>query len=300
MSSNPFAVKVIVFAALAALFLLAVTAAKARYIPRITQVDQRRSARRIVNVTTFGVIVVAGALTFANRLTGLAVSLGVLGAAVGFALQQVLASGVAWLQITIGGVYDAGDRVKMGGVIGDVMKINTFLTTLMEIRGDWVNGDQYTGRVVRVPNAAIYQEPVYNYSAGLQYLWDELMVPLRYGSDRALAVRIMHDAVAPLASAAAEEMRSEWSLLREKYEIEDTSLEPTVYLVTTDNWLEYTIRYPVHYKRRRDTKSALCEALLAKIDEHADKVGIASGTYDIVGLPPLQIELTEPSARQTT
>ncbi len=291
MLNHPLALKIAIFVACSVLLIIFVKILRSRFIKGIKEVNQRRRVRRMVNVATFGLIAVAAAFTFSNSLTGLAVSLGVVGAAVAFALQQVLASGVAWLQIMIGGVYRNGDRVKMGGVIGDVIQINVFLTTLMEVRGDWVNGDQYTGRVVRVPNAAIYQQPVYNYSADFQYVWDELLVPIKYGSDRALAVKIMTDAVTPLAHDATEAMRKDWALLKEEYVIEDAILEPTVFLVANDNWLEYSIRYLVHYKKRRSMKSDLCESIVASIEASAEKVGIASGTYDIVGLPTLMVDL---------
>ncbi len=179
----------------------------------------------------------------------------------------------------------------MGGVIGDVIQINVFLTTLMEIRGDWVDGDQYTGRVVRVPNSAIYQQPVYNYSADFEFLWDELKIPIKYGSDRKLAVQIITDAVTPLCGEAVSRMRGEWEKLKEDYAVEDAQLEPQVFLVANDNWLEYSVRYLVDYKRRRLVKSHLSEAIVAAIEAQSEKVGIASGTYDIVGLPQIKVDL---------
>lgn len=298
LATQPFLVKLVIFCAAAGSFWLLVVIVRSRYLRKISDPHARRMIRRSVNLALFGVIAVAAAFTFSQRLSGLAVSLGVAGAAVAFALQQVLASGVAFVQIMAGRVYRTGDRVKVGGVIGDVIQINVFLTTLMEIRGDWVNGDQYTGRVVRVPNAAIYQEPVFNYSADYEFLWDELKVPVRYGSDRKLAVQIMMDAVNPLAGQATEAMRQEWHRLKEDYAIEDASLEPQVFLLATDNWLEYSVRYLVDYQQRRSVKSALCEAIVAAFEQHSDKVGIASGTYDIVGLPTLKVDLV--SDRQGT
>ena len=39
--------------------------------------------------------------------------------------------------------------------------------------GQWVNGDLYNGRIVRVANSFIFKEPVFNYSADFPFLWDE-------------------------------------------------------------------------------------------------------------------------------
>lgn len=290
-AAHPILFKLAVLTVAMVALYLAIVTVRSRYIRRITDPNQRRNFRRGINLTFFAVVLVSVAFTFSSNLTGLAVSLGVAGAAVAFALQEVLASGIAWVQIIAGRVYRAGDRVKMGGVTGDVIQINVFLTTLMEIRGDWVNGDQYTGRVVRVPNSAIYKNPIYNYNADFDYVWDELVVPIKYGSDRTLARQILSQAVQPIAAEATEKMRKEWDLLKESYAVEDAQLEPAVFLVANDNWLEYTVRYLVHYKKRRITKSDLCEAIVGQIEMHADKVGIASGTYDIVGLPQIKVML---------
>ncbi|MDA3857718.1 MAG: mechanosensitive ion channel, partial [Roseovarius sp.] len=130
----------------------------------------RRTLRRSVRLASFAILAVAAAFTFASSLTGLAVSLGVAGAAAAFVLQEVLASGVGWVQIMAGKICRTGDRVRMGGVIGDVIQINAFLTTLMEICGDWANGDQYTGRIVRVPNSSIYKQPKYNFNPYFDYV----------------------------------------------------------------------------------------------------------------------------------
>ena len=59
-------------------------------------------------------------------------------------------------------------------------------TTLMEL-GQWVNGDLYNGRIVRIANSFVFKEPVFNYSADFPFLWDEITLPVRYGSDWKLA-----------------------------------------------------------------------------------------------------------------
>ncbi|AQS50202.1 hypothetical protein BMG03_19405 (plasmid) [Thioclava nitratireducens] len=290
-TTHPVLLKLAIFVAAVAVFWFLVFLVRGIFLRKVSDPHARRTIRRGVNLALLVTIALPASVTFSQSLSGFVVSVGVFGAAAAFALQHVLASGVAFIQIIARRVYRTGDRVKIGGVIGDVIQINAFLTTMMEVRGDWVNGDQYTGRVVRVPNAAIYQEPVFNYSADYEFLWDELKVPVKYGSDLKLAVKILMDAVASLVADATEAMKSEWQTLKEDYAIEDASLEPQVFLVANDNWLEYSIRYLVPYKQRRSTKSNLCEAIIAAFDEHPDKVGIASGTYDIVGLPPLKVDL---------
>jgi hypothetical protein len=48
-------------------------------------------------------------------------------------------------------------------------------TTLMEI-GKWVASDLDTGRILRVANTFVFKEPVFEYSCGFPFLWDEIML----------------------------------------------------------------------------------------------------------------------------
>jgi small-conductance mechanosensitive channel len=97
-------------------------------------------------------------------LSSLTVALGVAGAGAGiaFALQEVIASVAGWIALSFGQFYAVGDPVQLGSIKGDVIDIGVLRTTLMEI-GEWVKGDQYNGRIVRVVNSFVFKEPVYNY-----------------------------------------------------------------------------------------------------------------------------------------
>lgn len=47
-----------------------------------------------------------------------------------------------------------------------------------------------------------------------------------------------------------------------RYVIEDARVDPMVTLVANDNWLEFTVRYVVDYRRRRLTKDTLFTRIL--------------------------------------
>lgn len=105
----------------------------------------------------------------------------VTGAGIAVALQAVIASLAGWVAIAFGRFYSTGDRIQLGGVKGDVIDIGILRTTLMEV-GQWVDGDLYNGRIVRIANSFVFKEPVFNYSADFPFLWDEIKLPIRYGS----------------------------------------------------------------------------------------------------------------------
>ena len=72
------------------------------------------------------------AIVYSDKLGALTVALGVAGAGIPFALQEVIASFAGWLANLFGSFYKTGDRVQLGGVKGDVMDIDVLRTTIME------------------------------------------------------------------------------------------------------------------------------------------------------------------------
>ena len=153
---------------------------------RIKHPDTRYRARKLITFTGYLVGILFITTVFSDQLGGLTVAFGVAGAGVAFALQEVIASAAGWVAISFGHFYQIGDRVQLGGIMGDVIDIGVLRTTLMEC-GQWVNADLYNGRIVRIANSFVFKEPVFNYSAHFPFLWDEITVPIKYGSDHRLA-----------------------------------------------------------------------------------------------------------------
>ena len=93
--------------------------------------------------------------------------------------------------LSVNQFYEPGDRVQLGGITGDVIDISILRTTVMEI-GGWVKADLYNGRIVRIANSFIFKEPVYNYSADFPFVWDEIVLPIKYGCGHRLAREILY------------------------------------------------------------------------------------------------------------
>ena len=80
-----------------------------------------------------------------------------------------------------------------------------------------------------------------------------------------------------------------------KFLIEDATVAPIVTLVANDNWIEFTLRFVVDYKVRRKIKDRLFTRILEEIDKTKGQVAMASATFEIVGAPPLDVRVGEPS-----
>ena len=166
-----------------------------------------------------------------------------------------------------------------------VMDIGMLRTTIMEI-GQWVDGDLYNGRIVSVGNSFVFKEPLYNYSRDFPFLWDEVKIPVQYGSDYALAQNIFLKVANETAEKLSDNVHDEWQHLQRKYLLEDARTEPMVSMIANDNWVEFTIRYVVNYRRRRTTKTELFTRLLHEIEITKGAIKIASATFQLVDSPP--------------
>jgi hypothetical protein len=64
-------------------------------------------------------------------------------------------------------------------------------------------------------------------------------------------------------------------------------------LIANDNWLEFTVRYIVDYKKRRLTKDQIFTRLLEEFDKTGGRVAIASTTVQVVETPVFDVRLRE-------
>jgi small-conductance mechanosensitive channel len=234
-------------------------------------------------VTGFGylLIILFLAIVFRDRLGGLTVALGVAGAGVAFALKEVIVSVAGWVAIVFGNFYSTGDRVQLGGIKGDVIDIGVLRTTIMEME-EWIKADQYTGRMVRIANSFVFKEPVFNYSSDFPFIWDEVKVPITHKSDYVLAREILANLLAEEVQGFTEEAKKSWKTVAKRYMVEDTMIDPMVWLAFNDNWIELSLRYVVEIRSRRFMRHRLFTRILEELDKVSDRVAIASATLQII------------------
>jgi len=255
----------------------------------IAETGMRYRIRKFIGFAGYVVLALVLFSMLSGKLGQVSVIFGVAGAGIAFSLQEVIASIAGWIAISFGGFYRPGDRVQVGGITGDVIDIGMLRTTLMET-GDWVKGDLYNGRIVRVANSFVFKEPVYNYSGDFSFLWDEFTVPVKYGSDWRLAQELIEQAIAEHADEFQAASTKAWKVMVGKFMIEEARTKPMVTLIANDNWIEFTGRYVVDFRRRRATKDAIMRSLLTAFEANASKVGFGSTTVELVGMPPVTLK----------
>lgn len=268
----------------------------------ISRVDQssiqtRFWTRQAISLVTAIVLIVGLVSIWFNEPARLATAFGLMSAGLAFALQQVITAIAGYFVILRGSTFNVGDRITMGGVRGDVIRLGFIQTTIMEmgqpqaVQGAdpamWVRSRQFTGRIVTVSNAKIFTEPVFNYSRDFPFIWEEMSIPISFKADRQRAEEILLEAATRHAldiNAMAPQAKED---LQQRFGVEPIDLDPAVYLRITDNWIELSVRFIVPTHRIRAVKDAMSRFIVQELDT-AD-IGIASATYDIVGFPSVEI-----------
>tara|TARA_R110002124_G_scaffold174286_2_gene341922 strand:- start:934 stop:1833 length:900 start_codon:yes stop_codon:yes gene_type:complete len=254
--------------------------------------ENRYRANKISSFAGYALSILLLSIAFSDKLGGFTVALGVAGAGIAFALQEVIASFAGWLAIMFGNFFKTGDRVQVGGITGDVMDIGVLRTTVMET-GDWVNGDLYNGRIVLIANSFVFKEPVYNYSGDFPFLWDEIEIPFQYGGDYEMATTVILAIGKEIVGDLTIQSKEKWNELQLKYRLETAQTEPMVSLVANNEGVVFTLRYVVDYKKRRYTKTALFTKILTEIEKLNGAVKFPSSTVQIIETPEIQANTKE-------
>jgi small-conductance mechanosensitive channel len=249
------------------------------------QADARYRVRKFVVFSGYIAILLFLTILFEDRLGRLSFALGVAGAGVAVALQDVLASIAGAFSIGFSKLYTVGDRVQIGDTRGDVIDIGLLRTTLMEV-GSWVGRDLYSGRVVRIPNNTVLKNSVFNYSQGFRFIWDQIKVVLTITSDaseaRSMLLRVANEVIGEYLVEA----QSSWNAVSGDYRTENPPMEPVVMLAVNAASLEFTVNYVVDYAKRTSVQDRLFSKIVVEVAKSNGRLAWASSGVTVVNQMP--------------
>jgi len=231
----------------------------------------------------------------------LSVVLGFATAGIAFAMQEVIGALFGWLNILAGRIYDVGDRIEVGGVRGDVIDISPLRTKVLEIGQDgggdaatsWVTARQLTGRVVSVSNKKTFTDPVFNSSAQLDWIWEELTVTVAQDADWRRAEELLLEEVRGEAPELREQGERALARLNERHLVSSADVEPHAFVRLRDGDVELTARFVVAVRHARAAKDAISRGLLARLADEG--IPLAYPTTALTG--EVRTASAEPSAR---
>lgn len=195
--------------------------------------------------------------------------LGLLSAGLAIALKDLIANIAGWIFIILKKPFNIGDRIQTGDHIGDVIDIGVFQFTLLEI-GNWVEADQSTGRIIRIPNGSIFTKTQANFSQGFQFIWNEIPVLVTFESNWQKVKEILQTIADSHAEHLSKEASERVKRASEKYMIFYPHLTPIVYTSVEQSGVLLTVRYLCKPKNRRNSRHAIWEDILTQFAEHDD------------------------------
>jgi small-conductance mechanosensitive channel len=283
-------------------------------IVAVVAAARRRPDDRITFWTRQGTSIALLALIVAALLSIWFDDTGRLGNAIGFvtaglaiAAQRAVTAFAGYLIIMRGKTFTVGDRIKIGGVQGDVIALGFLQTRILEMGqppavneqeppGMWVRARQYSGRVVTVTNDKIFDEAVYNFTREFPFIWEEITIPIPYRGNHAAAERIMLTAAREGTSDVVATSQTGRAAFEQRYGVRLDASEPRAYCRLTDNWIELTVRFLVSERGIREIKDRMARRILHEFT--AAGIDVASGTYEIVGVPPIRVQHEPPLPEQ--
>ncbi len=233
------------------------------------RVDDPEIWYRTQKLTSYGgtMIALLAVMFIWLRVSNFGAWAGLASAGIAIALSDVLRNFVGWGYILLRKPFKIGDRIEINGQAGDVVDVRSQRFSIIEIR-NWVDADQSTGRLVHIPNGAVFLTHLANFTAGFPFIWHELPLLVTFESDWKRAEELMIEALTENApSMASEEARSAIREAAAEYRIRYTHLTPTTYVAVKDSGVLITGRVIIPVRSRRHVDTTMWRSLLEKIHE---------------------------------
>ena len=209
--------------------------------------------------------IVVGRIWF-EGIQSIATYLGLLSAGVAIALKDPLTNITGWFFILSRSPFEVGDRIQIGEHSGDVIDINFFKFTLMEV-GRWGQGEQSSGRILHIPNGKIFIETLANYSKGFKYIWNEIEVLVTFESDWKKSKEILQLVSEKHTASISKAAKRTFKAISKLFLMHKPNFNPQVYTTVKDSGIMLTIRYLCNPRKRRETAQFMWEDILDEFDK---------------------------------
>ena len=211
-------------------------------------------AWRYVFMFSIGALVI---FLFSDTLGLLGLSLAFVMTLMGWGIRNPIMNLAAWLLVILKRPYRIGDRVILGGTIGDVNSISIMHTQLDQVGGT-IGGEEKSGRSVMIPNQHLFKWNVINYTRDEKYILDEVIIRLTYRSDITRAEQILCEQAAEITAEICAE----------------TGESPYVLFEFIPSGVVAKLRYRVSAVRRQEISTLIVERISTEF-MHEDGIEFA-------------------------
>jgi small-conductance mechanosensitive channel len=236
---------------------------------RIKEVKKAYIWRRsTLYIYIFLIIILLGRI-WIKGIDSLATFLGLTSAGLAIAMKDTVTDVMGWLFIMWNKPFVLGDRIQLKDITGDVIRIGFFKFSVVEV-GEWVDGEQSTGRIVHIPNNLAIRETLTNYHTGFNYIWNEIPMLITFESGWKKAKKILLKIALARAEHLTKDAERQVIKAARQYMIFFNILTPTVYTSIQESGVCLTMRYIVKPRMRRITEHQICEDIISEFAKHSD------------------------------
>ncbi|WP_105616518.1 mechanosensitive ion channel family protein [Vallitalea okinawensis] len=225
--------------------------------------------KKLINYSSITILLIVLISIWLMSGQSMTTFLGLLSAGFAIALKDLLINFAGWLFIILKKPFEVGDRIEINNSAGDVIDQRIFQFTIIEI-GNWVDGDQSTGRLIHVPNSKVFTDNLANFTKAFQFIWSEMSVIITFESDWQKAKKILLEIVDNKEISIIDDAKSQIKEASLKYMIMYKNLTPIVYTSIEDYGIKLTIRYLCDPRNRRSSRHAIYEKILLAFNEEMD------------------------------
>jgi len=247
------------------IFFLCITySVVSRYVlPILYHRDALFIARRLGNYILVLLIFIVIVSTFLEDLRSIATVLGIVGAAVVIALQDLCSAFAGWFVIIASGKLKVGDRVEIDGKKGDIIDIQLLRTTLSE-----VDSAMATGRIVIFPNSFIFKHHVFNSAHIHRSIWDKIEITVTYGTPLRQASDLLWRILEEETKEEFDIARRGEALLERAYGARHGLEKPRIDTIIADSGVCFRLIYATRYEMGAVTRNRLMAKILDEFEKN--------------------------------
>ena len=235
-------------------------------------VKEEKSAyyfRKLIGFITWLIVILIVIFNAAGGIGSISAVIGLAGAGLAIALQDPIVSLVGWFLII--GKYGirVGDRIEINSVKGDVIDVGMLRVAVTEV-GNWLGGDQSTGRMVFFPNSFIFKGHFFNYSTTNSFIWDEVHILVTYESPWKKALDIIVKIAEEASRDVVEKARENQEKLARQFNVSLGNPEAYAYVNIADSGVDLVLRFLSEIKLRRTMRDRICREILEAFEKEKD------------------------------
>ena len=131
-----------------------------------------------------------------------------------------------------------------------------------------------------MPHGQIFHQPLYNYTQGFEFIWNELPILITFESNWESAKAILLKSGEEESKEAQETVRTRIDRMSREYLIYYKNFSPIVYVQIKDSGVQLTLRYLSEARKRRGGIHTISQKVLKEIAAAPD-IEFAYPTYRI-------------------